>query len=347
VTPAHSLTNVREVSLDELRQLRSFNRTVTERIGALDEHYLARGRPLGASRLLWELGADGTDLRTLRARLALDSGYLSRLLRSLERDGLVTVGPLESDRRVRIARRTAAGDAEVVELDRLSDDLARGLLEPLDDRQRSQLLGAVATVERLLTAGMVEIAPADASTDEARFCVQSYYAELDQRMDTGFDAALSRYGDFTGFVEPAGMVLLARLRGEPVGCGALRFGDGGATEIKRMWLSQSVRGLGLGRRLLGELERHARDHGARVVRLDTNHVLSEAIALYRSGRRSTRSATPTTGSRSNSPDRPPQGADQRGDSVTFRRIRASPMRTSSSRTATGSTTWIASSQPAS
>jgi len=71
------------------------------------------------------------------------------------------------------------------------------------------------------------------------------------------------------------------LRGDPVGCGALRFGDAGVTEIKRMWLSQSVRGLGLGRRLLGELERHAHDHGARLVRLDTNHVLAEAIALYR------------------------------------------------------------------
>ena len=269
------------MDLDEVRQLRSFNRTVTERIGALDDHYLARGRPLGASRVLWEIGPDGTDVRTLRARLALDSGYLSRLLRGLERDGLVTVGPLESDRRVRVARRTPAGDAEFFEIDRLSDDLARGLLEPLDERQRAQLIEAVATVERLFTAGLVEIAPADPASDEVRFCVGSYFAELDARMDTGFDPALSRYGDIGEFVEPVGMVLLARLRGEPVGCGALRFGDG-ATEIKRMWLSQSVRGLGLGRRLLGELERHAREHGARLIRLDTNHVLAEAIALYRS-----------------------------------------------------------------
>ena len=267
---------------DEVQQLRSFNRTVTERIGALDDHYLARGRPLGASRLLWEIGPDGTDVRRLRARLALDSGYLSRLLRGLERDGLVTVGPLESDRRVRVARRTPAGEAEVAEVDRLSDELARSLLEPLDDRQRSQLVDAVATVERLFTAGMVAIAPADPASDEVRFCVGSYFAELDARMDTGFDPALSRYGDIAEFVEPVGMVLLARLRGEPVGCGALRFGDGGATELKRMWLSPSVRGLGLGRRLLGELERHAREHGARLVRLDTNHVLAEAIALYRS-----------------------------------------------------------------
>ena len=54
--------------------VRSFNRTVTERIGALDEEYLARGRPLGASRLLWEVPAGGADSRALRGRLALDSG---------------------------------------------------------------------------------------------------------------------------------------------------------------------------------------------------------------------------------------------------------------------------------
>ena len=115
---------------------------------------------------IWEIGERGADLRELRNRLALDSGYLSRLLRSLEREGMVTVGPLESDRRVRLARRTPAGDAEVAELDRLSDELAQGLLAPLSDRQRTQLLDAVATVERLLTAGMVEIAPADAAGDD-------------------------------------------------------------------------------------------------------------------------------------------------------------------------------------
>ena len=61
-------------------QVRSFNRTVTARIGALQDEYLARGRPLGASRVLWEAGAGPTDLRALRERLGLDSGYLSRLV---------------------------------------------------------------------------------------------------------------------------------------------------------------------------------------------------------------------------------------------------------------------------
>ena len=93
-------------------QVRSFNRTVTQRVGALDDQYLARDRPLGEARLLWEIGPEGCDVRALRARLDLDSGYLSRLLRSLEADGLVSVGRATDDRRVRTARLTPAGLAE-------------------------------------------------------------------------------------------------------------------------------------------------------------------------------------------------------------------------------------------
>src|SRR6476660_7539841 len=92
--------------------VRSFNRLVTQRVGALNDHYLARDRPLGEARLLWEIGRDGRDVRLLRSRLALDSGYLSRLLRSLESAGLVVVEPSVSDRRVRTVRLTHAGTAE-------------------------------------------------------------------------------------------------------------------------------------------------------------------------------------------------------------------------------------------
>src|SRR6476659_6912521 len=109
------------------QQVRSFNRTVTQRVGALNDQYLARGRPLGASRVLWEIGDDGTDLRTLRVRLDLDSGYLSRLVRSLEEDGLVALEPSADDKRVRTVRITKAGKAERKVLDRRSDELARSL----------------------------------------------------------------------------------------------------------------------------------------------------------------------------------------------------------------------------
>src|SRR3954471_7321557 len=105
-----------------VERVRSFNRTVTERIGALQDSYLASDRPLGADRVLWEIG-DGTDLRALRTRLNLDSGYLSRLIGSLQREGLVETAP-GTDKRVRAVALTEAGRAEREVLDRLSDALA-------------------------------------------------------------------------------------------------------------------------------------------------------------------------------------------------------------------------------
>ena len=136
-------------------QVRSFNRTVTQRVGALSDRYLARDRPLGEARVLWEIGLDGCEVRLLRSRLGLDSGYLSRLLRSLEADGLVEVTASGSDRRIRVARLTAAGRAERAALDERSDDLARSLLAPLSSQQRQRLLAAMHEVVRLLTAAIV------------------------------------------------------------------------------------------------------------------------------------------------------------------------------------------------
>src|SRR5258708_27216041 len=86
---------------DLIGSVRSFNRTVTQRIGALNEEYLSRSRPLGASRVLWEIRDGGADVKAIRARLDLDSGYLSRLLRRLEADRLIPVHSAPDDHRVR------------------------------------------------------------------------------------------------------------------------------------------------------------------------------------------------------------------------------------------------------
>src|SRR5918996_1344107 len=263
-------------------QVRRFNRTVSQRIGGLEDEFLGRGRPLGQARLLWEIGPDGTDVRSLRSRLDLDSGYVSRLLRSLESAGLVVVEQNEADGRIRTVRLTEAGLAERAELDRRADDLAASIIEPLSRSQRDRLVTAMAEVERLLIASTVEVRACDPRHRHARFCMTEYFAELARRFDAGFDPARSISADDRELTPPAGLLLVATLHSEPVGCGALKFHVGEPAEIKRMWGATAVRGLGLGRRLLAELEAAAQANGARTVRLETNRALGEAIALYRS-----------------------------------------------------------------
>ncbi|WP_078310167.1 MULTISPECIES: helix-turn-helix domain-containing GNAT family N-acetyltransferase [unclassified Mycobacterium] len=273
--------------------LRSFNRTVTQRIGVLESEYLARDRPLGQSRVLWEIGTQGSgpsggcDIRELRARLSLDSGYLSRLLRALEGGGLIEVSTADGDTRVRTARLTGAGRAELSELDRRSDDLARSILEPLSINQRQRLADAMAEVERLFVASQVQIAIMDTRSPEARYCIRAYFEEIAARLENGFDPALALPAGDAELSAPAGMLLVATLHEEPVGCGGLKLLRNAdeiieAAEVKRVWISPDVRGMGLGKRILAELERRAMTHGARTIRLDTNRALTEAIAMYRS-----------------------------------------------------------------
>ena len=263
-------------------QVRRFNRTVTQRVGALDDGFLGRRRPLGEARLLWEIGPDSCEVRALRSRLELDSGYVSRLLRSLESDGLVTVAPSEGDRRTRTARLTRAGRAERTLLDTRSDDLAKSFLEPLTASQRERLVDAMRDVERLLTAALVEIRPVDPLHPDARRCVTSYFAELNLRSDSGFDPAAGISAEPHELRPPAGLMLVAYLRAEAVGCGAVKHHPAAPSEIKRMWVADHARGLGIGRRMLAELEAQAIASGARAARLETNRALTEAIALYRS-----------------------------------------------------------------
>jgi DNA-binding MarR family transcriptional regulator/GNAT superfamily N-acetyltransferase len=245
--------------------VRRFNRIVTQRVGALNDRFLARDRSLGAARLLWEIGGEERDVRSLRTQLELDSGYMSRLLRSLEAAGLVTLSTKNGDRRVRVARLTRSGSAERAVLDRRSDELAASLLAPLGEKQRARLVAAMAEVERLLTAAMVEVALIDPAHPNARHCLSEYFSELDRRFEAGFDPAHSTPADDHELRLPAGLFLLASLRGDPIGCGGLQF-QGGAAEIRRMWVAESARGLGVGRRLLGELETQAAAHGARIYR---------------------------------------------------------------------------------
>jgi DNA-binding MarR family transcriptional regulator len=269
------------MNAEMVARVRSFSRVVTERAGALDERFLGRDRPLGEARLLWEIGSEGLEVRDLRRRLKLDSGYASRLLRSLESQGLVVVEEAPGDRRVRRARLTAPGLAERAVLDGLAEELAAETLAPLDEDERGRLVAAMAEVERLLRASAFTIAREDPRSPDAQWCIGQYCEELARRFPAGFDPALSIPADPAQMSPPAGFLLIARRGPAAVGCGAVLLHAGAPAEIKRMWIAPEARGSGLGRRLLRALERRARAAGATVLHLETNAALAEAIRLYR------------------------------------------------------------------
>jgi len=261
--------------------IRRFNRLVTQRVGALEDHFLGRDRPLGQSRVLYEIGRNGADLRDLRATLGLDSGYLSRLVQALEVEGLVKIEPDPDDERVRHVRVTREGLEEIAEMDQRSDESAEAILEPLSEKQRDRLVDAMEEVRRLLTASAVHIDRVDPEGPEARSCLEKFYAEVDQRFEAGFDPARSLPAPASDFVPPRGAFLIASVDGRSAGCGGVRRISPRTGSIRRMWVAEEVRGMGVGRRLLTALEAEAERLGFRVVRLETNRALREAIALYR------------------------------------------------------------------
>jgi DNA-binding MarR family transcriptional regulator/GNAT superfamily N-acetyltransferase len=269
--------------MTETQVLRRFNRTWSQRVGVLDDSHLGTGLALGPSRVLFEVGSEpaGLAVAALRERLGLDSGHLSRLLRTLEGSGLVQVEADPDDARRRTARLTPAGAAALADLDRRSDALADRLVAPLTPRQRTRLAGALATADLLVRAATVELREVGAADPGARAATRAYVAELAALFPAGFDPGPP---DDEGMADAA--FLLATSDGAPVGYGGVRAlpaGPGitaGTGEVKRMWVDPTWRGAGLGSRLLREIEALARRRGHDRLVLDTNGGLTDAIALY-------------------------------------------------------------------
>jgi DNA-binding MarR family transcriptional regulator len=252
----------------DIARVRAFNRLVTRQIRVLDDRYLGH-RPLGECRVLYEIGERGSSPRDVRIRLGLDSGYLARMLRALQRDGLVESAPDPADRRTKRLTLTAQGRAELAALEDISDELAASALAPLDAEQRERLLRAQAEVRGLLALSLVTIAREDPRSTDALWCIQHYFAELGERFGLDPAKTLPHEGDDIVF-------LLARFDGQPAGCGVLK-----GEEIMRMWVDRPHRGLGIAARLLAALEVEAAARGHERVRLYTNGSLVEAQAMYR------------------------------------------------------------------
>ena len=265
--------------LDPISRVRRFNRAVTSEVGALDTSFLGRGRPLGAARVLNAIGHGRSDVAELRDYLVLDSGLMSRLLRSLEEEGLVTTKPHPEDARRRIAKLTAAGRREFEAYETLSNAQAESMLAR--HSQPEALLAAMDMVAAALGRSRISIDLLDPRSEPARYCLGEYYAELSRRFARGYDVALSRDPDATDMIAPRGAFFVALSDGLPLGCVGLKGAGGLLAEIKRLWVAPAARGLGLARRLMDAAETAARQLLITTLRLDTNSALGEAMQLYR------------------------------------------------------------------
>ena len=267
--------------LDTVARLRRFNRVVTREIGALDTSYLGRGRPLGAARVLQLVRPEGTDVATLRQRLDLDTGLLSRLLRSLEAEGLVEVAPDPADRRRRIARLTPSGLAEWQVYNALGHAKAQAVLDRAGANQQA-LVAAMDLIATVLLRDEVDIREADPDSAPALACLSSYYALLKGMFAVSPAALPLPLPDAERYRQPQGAFMVAWSDDLPVGCVSLRTLAPDVAEVKRLWVDPVARGQGLARRLMREVESRARDMGFRHLKLDSHTELAAAISLYRS-----------------------------------------------------------------
>ncbi|MEP0232965.1 bifunctional helix-turn-helix transcriptional regulator/GNAT family N-acetyltransferase [Roseibium sp.] len=264
--------------LTDISRFRRFSRAVTSEVGALDTSFLGLGRPLGAARVLNAIGQGRCDVADVRSYLGLDSGLMSRLLRSLEEEGLIDVSSDKQDGRKRQVRLTDAGRAAFSEYERLSDERAAGLLAGHSNPRA--LLEAMDLIASALGRQRWQFEDRDPRDPECVYCLEEYYAELNRRLDLGFDVTLSADPEVKDMLAPRGGFILCLSDRLPIGCAGLKGTDKGYAEIKRLWVSPAARGLGMAKRLMAEVETRARELGITLLRLDTNSRLPEAVKLY-------------------------------------------------------------------
>ncbi len=268
--------------LDPIARLRRFNRVVTREIGALDTSYLGRGRPLGVARVLHLIRPSGTDVAEIRARLGLDTGLLSRTLRSLQTEGLIQLVTDPADRRCRIVHLTTAGQTERQIYENLGHAKAQQVFARAGSRQQA-VIDAMDLIATVMLRDDVEIRDADPDDPAALHCVWSYYQQLLATFDVLTPDMLPLpLPDAAKYRPPTGAFLIAWSDDLPIGCVSLRELEPGIAEVKRLWVDPIARGQGLGLRLMRAIEVRARDMGFTQARLDSNTHLTTAITLYRS-----------------------------------------------------------------
>ncbi|HYH79144.1 MAG TPA: bifunctional helix-turn-helix transcriptional regulator/GNAT family N-acetyltransferase [Longimicrobium sp.] len=276
-------------SLDEqVAAVRRFNRFYTRRIGVLDEGHLHSGFSLAEVRVLWELAHRRDPTATELGRdLALDAGYLSRMLRGFESRGMMERVASPADARVQLLRLTEQGRETFAGLNESARADVAALLQPLGDDERLRLVAALGTVEALLEPRAEPGPPyllRPPRAGDYGWVVQRHgvlYAR-EYGWDERFEALVAEV--IAGFVrnwDPAWeRCWIAERGGENVGCVFVVRKSETVAQLRLLLVEPSARGLGVGKRLVRECTEFAREKGYRSIVLWTNSVLDAARHIY-------------------------------------------------------------------
>ena len=278
-----------EVRPDAIAAVRRFSRFYTRRIGLLQDGLLDLPFSLAEARVIYELAQRGTATAAeLAAALALDAGYLSRILRGIDRRGLLRREPCAHDRRQTMLSLTAQGREAFAALDAGSQAQIASLLAPLSPPGQNRLIAALRETEALLGAAR------PAQTDpfvlrppragDMGWVVQRQgvlYAR-EYGWDSRFEALVAGIvATFVQDFDPAReRCWIAERDGEPAGAVFVVRKSDEVAQLRLLHVEAGSRGLGIGRRLVDECIRFARDSGYRRIMLWTNDVLVSARRIY-------------------------------------------------------------------
>ena len=280
------MATVLDRRVDEVRR---FNRFYTKRIGVLAENFLRSPFTLAEGRVLFELAnREAPSPSDVAAALELDPGYLSRILRRFERGGLVTRVASPTDGRRTILSLTPAGRAAYAPLNEASHDEIAALLAPLPDDRQERVLEAMATIAAALAAqeAATDVVLRDPEVGDYGWVIERHGVRYGT--EYGFDAHMEGYvseviGAYVANFQPQrDRCWIAERNGARCGCIFAVHDDGDATVARlRLLLTEpSVRGQGLGRRLVRECIAFARAAGYRKMLLWTHSILTAARAIY-------------------------------------------------------------------
>lgn len=276
------------VRLNEtIESVRRFNRFHTKLVGALNEGLLSSSFPLVQVRVLYEL-AHGTDLAAadLVDILQVDPGYLSRMITTLEKHGLIEKSPDKKNAKRNILDLTDAGTRLYEKLNAASAEEVRALVDPLSTTDRKQLVGAMQRIERLLGGRRRERSYVlrDPEPGDLGWVIQrqsAYYAQ-EFGWDWRFEGLVSGIvADYVENHDPGNeRCWIAEMEGDIVGCVFVVRHDRETAKLRMLYVDADARGLGLGGRLVEECIRFARRKKYKRMILWTNSVLVSARRIY-------------------------------------------------------------------